>query len=409
VSSDAREPRLFGDPAFRAYLTGVLSEEAGIQVVFIAVTWQIFLISHSPFDLGLVGLAMFLPGLLFIVFSGMIADLFDRRTIILAARGVELVCCGAFLALCATAVKVVWLYLAVAFVLGAARALARPADKSILPNIITGPRYVNAQAVYASGREAVVVGGPSIGGLLLTLSSTVAIVTGSVLIVVSLIAYSLVKVKGEARAPVPASWRSALAGLSFLRSRPIVFGAISLDLFAILFGGATALLPVYADTILHVGPAGLGYLRSAPSAGALLVALYMSRHAPSRRVGLFSFLAVAGFGAATIVFAYSTVLWLSLLALAVAGAFDVVGGVIRNGFIALNTPDEMRGRVAAIQTVFTSASNELGAFESGTLATFIGSVPAVALGGVASLVVAVLWTYLFPSLLHADRLTEEAA
>lgn len=409
MSSEARQQRLFGDPNFRAYLTGVLSEGAGIQVVYLAVTWQIFLISHSPFDLGLIGLAMFLPGLLFFVLSGMVADLWDRRTIILVARAVEILCCAAFLALCAAEVKIVGLYLAVAFVTGAARSLAQPAEKSLLPNIVTGPRYVNAQAMYASGREAVVVGGPSIGGLLLALSANVAILTGIVLIAVSLVGYSMLRVEGESRAPVPPSWRAALAGYGFLRSRQVVLGAISLDLFAVLFGGATALLPVYAGTILHVGPAGLGYLRSAPSAGAVLVAVYLSRHSPRRHVGIFSFLSVVGFGAATIVFAFSTTLWLSLLALAVAGAFDVVGGVIRNGFIALNTPDEMRGRVTAIQTVFTSASNELGAFESGTLAALIGTVPAVAFGGVASLAVAALWTYLFPGLLRADKLTQEAA
>jgi MFS family permease len=394
------------DRNFRAYLAGVLCDEAGVQVLFIAITWQIFIISHSPFDLGLVGLAMFVPALAFVMFSGIIADLFNRRRIILSARCVEVVCSGAFLALVAAGLRPVGLYLAVVFVLGSARALCRPAEKSLLPNIVAGERYVNAQALYAAGRELVVVAGPSLGGLILSLSSLAAIGVGGALIAASGIAYMLVRMPEGGRLPVAASWRSAIAGLAFLRSQPVVFGAISLDLFAVLFGGATALLPIYAASILHVGPAGLGYLRSASSAGAAIVAVYLARHPPRRRVGMLTFVGVSGFGAATILFGLSKLLWLSILALVVLGAFDVVGGVIRNGLIQLNTPDEMRGRVTAIQSVFTTASNEFGAFESGTLAALIGTVPSVVAGGIASLIVAAVWAYLFPALRRADRLTQ---
>jgi sugar phosphate permease len=205
---------------------------------------------------------------------------------------------------------------------------------------------------------------------------------------------------------VPVSLKNAFAGLSFIKTRPVIFGAISLDLFAVLFGGATALMPVYADTILHVGPVGLGYLRSAPSVGAALVAVYLARRSPRNRIGMLAFLAAVGFGMATIAFGLSKVLWLSVVALIVMGAFDVVGGVVRNGLIQLNTPNEMRGRVTAIQSVFTTASNELGAFESGTLAALIGTVPAVVAGGAASLLVAAVCAYVFPALRTADGFTE---
>ena len=380
----------------------MLFEEIGIQVVFIAITWQVFLISHNPFDLGLIGLALFLPALFLIAFSGMIADRFDRRRINITSRIVELGCCIAFLALVSAKVALVWLYLAVFVVVGSVRALARPSEKALLPNIVTGERYVNAQAMYASGREMVVIIGPAAGGLLLAVSAQLAILTGAASIIASILGYLLVRIPKGSRPAGPASLRTALDGFSFIRSRPVIFGAISLDLFAVLFGGATALLPVYAATILHIGPAGLGYLRSAPSVGAALVAVYLARHSPRERVGKLAFLAVIGFGAATIVFGLSKILWVSLVALVIMGAFDVVGGVIRNGLIQLNTPDEMRGRVTAVQSVFTSASNELGAFESGTLAALIGTVPSVVVGGGASLLVALLWAHLFPALRKAD-------
>lgn len=390
---------------FYAYLAGVLCEEIGIQIIFIAVSWQIFVMTRSPFDLGLIGLAMFLPALLLVAFSGTIADRFDRRSVIVASRGVELCCCAAFFVLVVTGPKLVGLYLAVVFVVGSVRALSRPAEKALLPNIVTGERYVNAQAMYASGREIVVIVGPAVGGLLLAVSAHVAVAAGAVTIAGSIAAYLFVRVARDERPGQAVSLKTAFAGLSFIRTRPVIFGAISLDLFAVLFGGATALMPVYADTILHVGPVGLGYLRSAPSVGAAAVAVYLARHSPRHRVGMLAFLAVIGFGTATIAFGLSRLLWLSIVALIVMGAFDVVGGVIRNGLIQLNTPNDMRGRVTAIQSVFTTASNELGAFESGTLAALIGTVPAVVAGGVASLLVAVVCAYVFPALRKADGFT----
>ena len=388
------------------YLGGLFGAEAGSQIVFVAIGWQIFVISHRPFDLGLLGLAMFLPALVLVVVSGVIADRLDRRTIVIVSRLADTTCALAYLVLSTVHAQTVLPYLGIALVLGAVRALSRPAEKTFLPNIVAAERFVNAQSAYVTGREIVVIAGPAAGGALLAISPVVAFAAAAALALISAGAFALLRVHRAIRAPEPQSWKAALAGLAFLRTQPVIAGAISLDLFAVLFGGATALLPVYADAILHVGPIGLGWLRAAPSVGAVLVAAVLTRRPPQRNVGRLAFIAVLGFGCATIVFALSTVFWISLASLAVMGAFDIVGGVIRNGLVQLNTPDAMRGRVIAIQSVFTTTSNELGAFESGTLAALIGTVPAVAAGGIIALGVAAVCARVFPALRRADRFVQ---
>jgi MFS family permease len=381
----------------------VLCGEIGTQVAFIAISWHIFVLTHSPFYLGLIGFAMFVPALILAIPSGVIADRFDRRLIVTIGRAVEIFCASSLLALVVAGVTSVVPYLAVVVLLGSERSLCRPAEKAFLRNIVDAERYVSAQATYASGREIVVIAGPSLGGVLLAFSTSAAFAVAAVMAIVSTIAFLMLKVQRQVRAAEPQTLSTALAGLAFMRSRPVILGAITLDLFAVLFGGATALLPVYAATILHVGPAGLGYLRSAPAVGAALVAAVLSRRPPRTRVGFLAFTSVIGFGIATIAFAISTQLWFSLFALAILGAFDVVGGVIRNGFVQLNTPDAMRGRVTAVQSVFTTTSNELGAFESGIAATLLGTVPSVVAGGVAALAVGAVCAWAFPALRSADR------
>jgi MFS family permease len=381
----------------------VLSGQTGVNVAVVALSWHVFVLTHSPFDLGLIGFVMFFPGLVFLVPAGMLADRYDRRLVVTSGRAVEILSAVTFLALVVANVTSVVPFLAVVALLGSERALCSPSEKAFLRNVVDAERYVKAQATYASGREMVSIVGPSIGGLLLTVSIDAAFATAAVLALVAAIAFLMLRVAREARAPEPQTWKTALAGFGFLRSRPLALGAITLDLFAVLFGGATALMPIYAATILHIGPAGLGYLRSAPGVGAALVAAIISRYPPRRRVGSLAFICVVGFGLATIVFAVSTQLWLSLVALVILGGFDVVGGVMRNGFVQLNTPDAMRGRVTAIQSVFTTTSNELGAFESGTAATLMGTVPSVAFGGVMALVVAGVCAWAFPDLRKADR------
>jgi MFS family permease len=387
----------------------VLCGDAGTQVAFIAISWHVFVLTHLAFDLGLIGFVMFVPALIFAIPSGVIADRYDRRLVVTLGRAVEILCALTLVGLVLAGVTSVVPFLAVVALLGSERALCRPAEKAFLRNIVDAERYVNAQATYASGREIVVIAAPSVGGMLLAFSTTAAFALAAGMAVVSCIAFLLLRVQRDVRAPEPQTLSTALAGLAFMRSRPVILGAITLDLFAVLFGGATALMPIYAATILHVGPVGLGYLRSAPAVGAALVAAVIARRPPRTRVGVLAFISVIGFGIATIAFAVSTQLWFSLLALVLLGAFDVVGGVIRNGFVQLNTPDAMRGRVTAVQSVFTTTSNELGAFESGTAAALLGTVPSVVAGGVATLVVAALCAWAFPSLRTADRFEQGAA
>jgi MFS family permease len=396
------------DRNFREYLTAVLCGYAGVQIVFIAISWHIFVLTHRAFDLGLIGFVMFVPALIFVIPSGIIADRYDRRLVVTLGKAVEIVCALTLLGLVLAGVTSVVPYLAVVALLGSERAICQTAEKAFLRNIVDAERYVNAQATYASGREIVVIAAPSIGGLLLAFSTTAAFALAAGMAVVACVAFLLLRVERDVRAPEPQTLATALAGLTFMRSRPVILGAITLDLFAVLFGGATALMPVFAATILHVGPTGLGFLRSAPAVGAAVVAAVIARRPPRTRVGALAFISVIGFGIATIAFAVSTQLWFSLLALVVLGAFDVVGGVIRNGFVQLNTPDAMRGRVTAVQSVFTTTSNELGAFESGTAAALLGTVPSVVAGGVATLAVAAICAWMFPSLRTADHFAQGA-
>ncbi len=379
----------------------------GSQIQSVAIAWHVFIITHDPFDLGLVGLMVFLPAFLFVLISGFIADHFNRRMITIAGRSCEFVCALLFVTLISLDVRIVWAYLGVVFVLGTARALAAPSQRSILPNIVPPERFMQAQATFATARQFSVIGGPALGGALIAISSIAAFATAAAVALIAVGAFSVLRLPANVRSTESRGWATILAGFAYIRSKPVVFGAISLDMFAVLFGGAVALLPVYADSILHVGPVGLGFLRSAPALGAAVVAGVIARRPIRSGVGLKLFVAVTGFGVMTIIFGLSKVLWLSLAALVALGAFDIVSVVIRASLVQLNTPDEMRGRVSAFEGVFITASNELGGFESGTVAALIGTVPSVVIGGIATLVVAALWALAFPSLRTADRIAQE--
>lgn len=398
-------PSIFADRNYRAYFAGFLSAEVGMQIQFVAIGWQMFVLTRNPLDLGLVGLMLWLPAVLFLLISGMIADRFSRRNIVVGGRCGEVACAAAYMGMIAAGARSPWLYLALVFILGTARALSNPAQRTLLPNIVPAERYANAQATYVSGREVLQMAGPALGGFVIASFSTIAAfgiaaLTGlTAAFALSLLRVSQTEQRGERQ-----SWKNLLAGFSFVRSRPMIAGAITLDLFAVLFGGSSALFPIYADTILHAGPVGLGLLRSAPSIGAAAVAAFLARHPPRRRVGLLLLGVVSGYGVAIIVFGLSTVLWLSLAALAAAGAFDVVSVVIRSAVVQLNTPDAMRGRVSAIESVFIISSGQLGAFESGAVAALIGTVPSVVAGGAATLVTVGLSALFFPTLRNADTL-----
>jgi MFS family permease len=370
------------------------------------VAWQVYSVRHSAFDLGLVGLVLFAPSLLLVPLSGLVADRVDRRAILAVAGVVEVAVSLALIPLygghgAETLVSDLGL-LAVA---GVNRAFAFPAEESLLAAVVAPEAYVRATAATSAAGEFVRIGGPALGGLLIAAGPLAAYGTVAVIGIAGAIAVLFVPVLARpARGEMP-SLRDAFAGLRFLRERPVLGGAIALDLFAVMFGGATALLPVYATQVFQVGAVGFGVLRASPALGAAACAVVLARYPIHRRAGPRLLLAVAAFGAATIVFGLSTTLWIAIPALALVGAADMVSVVIRDALLALGTPDEMRGRVNAVQGVFIGASNELGEFESGTLAAFIGAVPTVVLGGIATLAVVALWTWRNPTLRRADSLT----
>jgi len=387
----------------------MLSGDLAYQIQSVAVAWHIFTLHHRAFDLGLVGLALFLPTFVLALPAGVFSDRNDRRRIVTGAALLEAGCVAGFVAAVDARVTALLPYLAILTVIGIARAFGVPAERALLPNIVPGEAYQRVQATYASLRELTVIGGPSLGGVLVALSTPLALEVSVVALLASGLLLGALRIERVARAPVELSWREAFEGLRFVRSQPVLAGAISLDLFAVLFGGATALLPAFADGIFHAGPQGLGALRSAPAAGATLVAAFLARNPLRRRVGATLMVAVAGFGVATIGFGLSRSFLLSLGLLAIVGGTDMVSVVIRNGLVQLNTPDAMRGRVNAVEAVFIGASNELGAFESGTLAAALGVVPSVVLGGAATLAVIALWAALFPALRDADRIEAKPA
>ena len=373
----------------------------------IAVAWTVYGINHRPFDLGLVGLAIFLPQLLLVFVTGQAADKYNRKTIvILAAIGLAF-CAFGFAAMSLAGIRNLPLMLVVLLCQGVVRAYGSPAERSVLPNIVEPGTYIRVQARYSSLREIVIIGAPALGGALLAISEPVTFVVAGIMTVAAVIAFSLVHVPATIRpANAPLNAGSAMDGVRFMMSRPIVLGAISLDLFAVLFGGAVALLPVYADQILHAGSIGLGFLRSSSGIGASLMAIFLSSRPPSRHVGRTMLAGVTGFGLATAVFGFSHNIVLSVIALAAAGACDMISVVIRRGLVQLNTPDDMRGRVNAIEAVFIGGSGQLGAFESGTAAQLLGPVRAVVLGGFVTVLIVIAWAKMFPALLHSDRLVE---
>ena len=369
----------------------------------VAIAWQVYSVRHSAFDLGLVGLVLFTPSLVLAPVTGLVADRFDRRAVVAITAVVQMGVCAALIALSGRhgpgALGVVLAVLAVA---GTARAFRYPASGSLLPAIVPANEYMRANSAASAVRQIVLVGGPAAGGVLVAFGSVAAY--GTAMAAFALGAVAVIGIPLLYRAPVErgVAWRDVFAGLQFLRGKPVLSGAISLDLFAVLFGGATALLPIYAAQIFHVGPAGFGALRASVALGAALCALVLARRPIHRYAGPRLLAAVACFGAATIVFGLSSSLWLAIPALMIAGAADMVSVAIRDALVALGTPDAMRGRVMAVEGVFIVASNELGEFESGTLAAFIGAVPAVVLGGAATLTVVGLWAWRNPSLRHAD-------
>jgi MFS family permease len=398
----------FGLPSFRRYWIARLCGIVATQMQGVAIGWQVYDMTQRPLDLGLVGLAQFLPALCLTLITGHVADRYDRRRVLSVCTFVEALCALLFLNLTISGnTDARWIF-AFLFLFGLAKAFEFPAAISLMPNLVPPQQFVNAAAWNSSAWQVATIAGPAVGGLLYAFGPVVVYGSCSVLFLSSAVLINLVHAGRTVTARKAATWASVVAGITFIRSQPLVLGAISLDLFAVLLGGATALLPVYARDILHVGPWGLGLLRSAPAAGALAMAIWLARHPITARAGSLLLGAVGVFGGATIGFGISQSVLLSLILLVTLGAADMVSVVIRRVLVLAATPDEMRGRVSAVESVFIGASNELGEFESGVTAAWFGVVPAVILGGVGTIAIVVLWAYLFPQLRRVDSLNAPA-
>ncbi|MBS1799951.1 MAG: MFS transporter [Acidobacteria bacterium] len=410
---------------FRLYQSGRLMVILGAEAQSVAVAWQVYQLTHSPLKLGLTGLALFLPGIFCMLGAGHAADRYDRRRIILLCYGVQAVCTAVLLWLShsswALARGRVWPIYAVLIGIGVGRAFSGPATSALLPTLVPRDHFVNAVTWGATVYQVANMSGPAIGGLLFTLplsgglahwrGAPIVYVFTLLMFVVYLVLVGMIRLdpaERENRKNVAFSTRTMLAGLEYVWRTKLLLGSISLDLFAVMLGGAVALLPIFATDILHAGPRGLGLLRAMPSVGALFVSLLLVVKPIKRRAGATMLVCVAIFGAATIVFGLSKSMWASLLALFVVGASDMVSVVVRSSMLQLATPPEMRGRVSAVNWLFVGASNEFGEFESGLTASWWGAVPAVVIGGIGSLIVTASAAVLFPKLREADALTADA-
>ncbi|MDR3560632.1 MAG: MFS transporter [Negativicutes bacterium] len=390
--------------AFVLFWFSRISTTIAYQMLAVAVGWQIYAITGSAFYLGLVGLAQFLPMFILTLVVGHVADRYNRKLIICLCQFIQ----GAGTLVLAVGSYADWLntenILIIVSVLGAARAFEGPTMQAFLPNLVPTELFPRAVAWATSSTQTAAIIGPAFGGLLyLAGPTTVYSVAGALFLAASLLII-LIKVKQALPVGGLPSLQSLFAGIAFIRSKPAILGAISLDLFAVLLGGATALLPVYARDILAVGPQGLGILRAAPAVGALFMSVFLAHYSLRHNVGRTMFIAVIIFGIATTGFALSTSFVLSLAALAVLGAANVISVVIRWSLVQMETPDEMRGRVSAVNSLFIGTSNQLGDFESGLTAAWFGVVPAVLIGGIGTIIVAVMWIRLFPELARVDTL-----
>jgi MFS family permease len=400
-------PSLANERAFIRYLLARTCGTLAVQMQTVAVGWQVYAATSDPLDLGLIGLSQFLPFILLILPAGHAADHYDRRKILAVCYFLNMTSAVCLLAFSLLDVRAVGWVFAVMTLLGVTRAFAMPSAQALVPNLVPPELFARATAVNSTVFQVCTIAGPTLGGLLYLAGPSIVFGTVATLLATSTFLITRVRVGGrDATAPPAITLRSLLSGLTFVRSKPTVLGAISLDLFAVLFGGATALLPIYARDILHTTSVGLGVLRTAPGIGAAVCALILSLSPLERHVGRWLFAGVAVFGAATVVFGLSTNIVVSVIALMLLGAGDMVSVYLRHLLVQLETPDEIRGRVSAVNAVFIGASNELGEFESGITAAWFGTVRAVVVGGIATMTVAATWAWWFPQLRRMDRLPE---
>lgn len=419
----AKEPEseigsAFRSRDFRLYQSARLLVILGAEAQSVAVAWQVYQITHSALDLGYTGLALFLPGLFFMLAAGHVADRYDRRKIILICYAVQFVCTGILLWFALHGIQRIWPIYAVLVGIGLGRAFSGPASSAMVPSLVPKDHFVNAITWGATIYQIANMAGPAVGGLLFTLPLAgglakmdgAAIVYSFTLVMLGafLVMISMIRTRVERTEKKAFSLNTMLAGMKYVWETKLLLGSISLDLFAVMLGGAVALLPIYATEILHAGPQGLGVLRAMPSVGALAVSLTMVWRPIKHHAGKVMLSCVGVFGAATVVFGLSKTMWVSLIALVLVGASDMVSVVIRSSVLQLATPPEMRGRVSAVNWLFIGASNEFGEFESGLTAHWWGAVRAVVIGGIGSLIVTGTAAVLFPALRNADQLTAKS-
>lgn len=394
---------LFAQKQFVRFWVARLAGTTANQMLMVAVAWQMYDITLSAWDLGLVGLFQFVPALLMTLPAGHVADRMHRGRIFATCMLTQAVVALLLVAATQGGFATRELILGVSVVLGVTRAFQMPAQQALTPLLVPSDLLSSAIAISSSGVQVAIICGPALGGALYIAGATTVYVCGAILSLMSCALTLLVRYTHR-RSAAAATWQTVFAGVSFVWQRKLLLGAISLDLFAVLLGGATALLPIYARDILNTGPVGLGLLRSAPAVGALVMSLALTRWPLERKVGHRLLAAVAVFGLATIVFGVSTHFGLSLIALVITGAADSISVVTRQTLMQLETPDEMRGRVAAVNSIFIGASNQLGEFESGATAALFGTVGSVVIGGIGTVLVAITWIRLFPALAQRDRM-----
>jgi len=390
----------FGYPNFRLFMSARFLIIASTEMQAVAVAWQVYGLTHRPLDLGLVGLAQFLPGLLLFLAAGHAADRFRRERIVIFCAGAWSLSSLLLAGLTLHGLRSVFPIYVILLLNGVIRAFNGPAGQALLPQVVPAEHFQNAIAWHASVFQTATILGPMAGGLLYAVAGSPVPVycAAAVAYIAGMLSMWAIRVQRAERRPVGASLETTLAGIRYIWRSKLVLGTVSLDLFAVLLGGAVALLPVYARDILKVGASGLGLLRSAPGLGAVIMAILVAHWPLRRRAGAKMLACVFGFGVCTVVFGLSRNLGVSLAALVLLGALDMVSIIVRQTMVQLATPDEMRGRVSAVNSVFIGASNEVGQFESGITAQWFGTVPAVVLGGIGTMVIVLLWMRLFPSL-----------
>jgi len=412
ITTTAHAPNLLWERrALRGFIVLRAADELASQMLNVGLGWYVYAATNDPLSLAYVGLAQFLPNIGLSLIAGHVADRFDRRQIVGLSLLIQSLCLAAFGVWSVAAPPSAGPVYLLLLVIGSARSFFSPSMSAMLPHVVNEEELPRAVAATSSAFQICTIVGPAIGGIVYAVSGPAMFAAAAGLYGLAIAQTYRLKIKhcrvGDQESHM--TDKSVLAGVRFIRSSRLLFGLISLDLFAVLLGGVTALLPIYAKDILVVGPIGLGCLRCAPGAGAAVVGFALTHRPIERGAGRLMLLCVAGFGIATIVFALSVNFWLSLVALVAAGGLDMVSMVIRQTLVQLSTPDAMRGRVSAVNWIFIGASSELGEFESGLAAAVFGTVPAAVLGGLGTLAVVALWTGLFPELRRADRLSVQSS